>query len=220
MENGHKFIFVGDYFDSFNIDMLEQIRNFQNLIEFKNKNFENVELLIGNHDFHYMSQFNKNTESRNGYSGFSAIHKFEIGSLLNNVFNDGLLKVCHIHENLLYSHAGITKTWLEANNIQQSSPTLESEINNLFIHNPERFHFTYGINLSMYGDDINQGPFWIRPNSLKQDRIDYYTQIVGHTYQNEIQIRDNLIFIDVLDTHQSYLSYEDFQFEINNIPND
>lgn len=32
-----------------------------------------------------------------------------------------------------------------------------------------------------YGDDITQGPTWIRPPSLVKDHIEGYNQCVGHT---------------------------------------
>ena len=59
-------VFVGDYFDSFNIPGIDQIHNFKNIIQWKLDNPQcKVVLLIGNHDFHYMPE-----AYNDRYSGF------------------------------------------------------------------------------------------------------------------------------------------------------
>ena len=52
-EEADRVIFIGDYFDSFDIGPADQMFNFKEIIEFKEKNECEVIMLIGNHDFHY-----------------------------------------------------------------------------------------------------------------------------------------------------------------------
>jgi len=53
-EKADRVIFIGDYFDSFDIEPVVQQHNFKEIIEFKEKGECEVILLIGNHDFHYL----------------------------------------------------------------------------------------------------------------------------------------------------------------------
>ena len=58
-QDADRFIFVGDYFDSFTIPGATQIQNFQDIIEFKETGGKSVILLIGNHDYHYLPELEK-----------------------------------------------------------------------------------------------------------------------------------------------------------------
>jgi len=53
-EKPDRVIFVGDYFDSFDIPGIDQIHNFKEIIHFKKTSGIEVVLLVGNHDYHYM----------------------------------------------------------------------------------------------------------------------------------------------------------------------
>ena len=52
-ETPDRVVFIGDYFDSFDIGSAEQQFNFKEIIEFKESNQCEVIMLIGNHDYHY-----------------------------------------------------------------------------------------------------------------------------------------------------------------------
>ena len=64
-QDADRVIFVGDYFDSFDVPGLIQIQNFQDIIEFKTTSKSEVVLLIGNHDYHYFPEIGEN-----GCSGY------------------------------------------------------------------------------------------------------------------------------------------------------
>ncbi len=65
-ENPDRVIFIGDYFDSFEISGVDQIQNFKEIIEFKWRGDCEVILLVGNHDYHYMRGINEQ------YSGYQS----------------------------------------------------------------------------------------------------------------------------------------------------
>ena len=67
-------IFVGDYFDSFNIDGKSQIENFKDIIKFKKDNPDTVTLLTGNHDLQYITD--------TACSGYQAGNHYTIKNLL------------------------------------------------------------------------------------------------------------------------------------------
>lgn len=100
-----KFIFIGDYFDSFDLKPITQLNNFNEIIKFKNQYLDKVVLLIGNHDYHYFPSI---TEV---YSGYQPTMRFEYQKALTEAYNSGLLDVCYNDKEYLFSHAGLTKTW-------------------------------------------------------------------------------------------------------------
>ena len=103
-ETFDKIVFVGDYFDSLNIDPVKQIENFNDIIAFKASNIDKVVLLLGNHDYHYLPYIYET------YSGFKQMQKFVIDDLLDNAIKNNYIQICYAHEYLLFSHAGITNT--------------------------------------------------------------------------------------------------------------
>jgi len=206
-EKYDKFIFIGDYFDSKeDIRVEDQISNFNDIISFKKGNPEKVILLIGNHDYHYLNGVDE------VYSDYQGLSAESINEVLQPAVDIGLLQMCYRQQldfpnkNLLFSHAGVTNTWVKKNIKEESA--IDISINNLFKSNISSFRFTPGINWSNIGNDVTQSPIWVRPYSLLLDSIDGYTQIVGHTTQEQIRLDKDFIFIDTLGTSEEYLYYD------------
>ncbi len=177
-KNADKIIFIADYFDTYNkgVSITEEIHNAKEIVSYKLENPDKVILLIGNHDYHYLPNVSES------YSGFKSSLKLN----LINFWNENLkyFKMCHIENDIIFTHAGVSKSWLKRFDIKQDSKNLEQDINELFKSKPDAFNFS-GYN--PYGDDVSQSPIWIRPKSLLKDGIDNYTQIVGHTSMSEIK---------------------------------
>jgi UDP-2,3-diacylglucosamine pyrophosphatase LpxH len=203
-------IFLGDYFDThYDITPNQQFENFKNIIKFKRKNMDKVIILIGNHDFHYT----RGTKDR--YSGYQNLMKYDFSDLIENAIHNKLIQVCYIMNNFIFTHAGVTRTWCK--NIFGEIPNnddLENKINDLLYQRQNAFEFTMGDNFSFTGDDICQSPLWVRGKSLKQDKIDNFIQIVGHTVQNNIEINNEIIFIDTLGTSGEYLIIDNREIKI------
>src|SRR4051812_35332684 len=66
-----EFVFVGDYFDSFNIPLADQIANLKKIIDFKHRmsSYHKVILLIGNHDYQYFPEAREAGEYSSGNQG-------------------------------------------------------------------------------------------------------------------------------------------------------
>lgn len=197
-----KCVFIGDYFDSFDIPGDVQLNNFLDIIEFKKNNVDKVVLLIGNHDFHYLD-FNEH------YSGFQTGYQFQIKELLNK--NLDYLQMAYQYDKYLFTHAGISIQWLKNNG--WIGENYVNYVNDLWKYKPNSFKF---VGYSPYGDDKNASPIWIRPNSLRSANYDSLRieniQIVGHTRQiGGIDIEGKTTggryyFIDVLDNqNKQYL---------------
>lgn len=192
-----KIIFIGDYFDSFDIPGNKQIENFSKIMELKMNHYDKVVLLIGNHDFHYLDMGEQ-------YSGFQRGFQYEIREMVKN--NLEHMQMCFIHENFIFTHAGITNTWLKSVGYSGKGP-IDNFINELFKFTPKKFCFTPGFKHDTYGNEMCQTPIWVRPEALRADMLrtisekplKVWTQVVGHTQRTNIILADDIIAIDVLD---------------------
>ena len=206
-EKFDKVVFMGDYFDTYeDISPEQQKENFKDIIAYKKANMNKVVLLFGNHDFHYLRNINET------YSGYQQWQKTDIQELLHPAIDAELLQMCFVWQNMLFCHAGVTQTWCKNNLVQKEF--VEQSINELFKYKPNVFRFTSGRNHSPYGDDVEQSPIWVRPNSLLRDKIEGFIQVVGHTTQNKLVITDDIILIDTLGTSGEYLIWDNFQLSV------
>jgi hypothetical protein len=166
-------IFIGDYLDSFVVPAEQQLQNLLDIIEFKKTSEKDVVLLLGNHDFHYLPRVHDRC------SGYQP----EMRDTFEQVFaeNNKLFQTVYIDETLkLFSHAGITRSWVARTGITWSSlEDLVEKINELMRTDPSYFAY-YDADWSGYGEHVLQGPLWVRPNSLYKDMLTG-TQIIGHT---------------------------------------
>jgi Icc-related predicted phosphoesterase len=190
-----KFVFVGDYFDSFDISGVIQLHNFKEIIEFKKSSDKEVVLLFGNHDYHYMPGY-----SGMGYSGYQAGLAWQFKEAIQE--NLEHLQMAHLHDNILCSHAGVSWIWLEnkfgkskdesmygwhCDNLEGVKNIVDL-INDYFKSKPNIFEFN---GWNPYGDNVYQTPIWIRPASLLAANKDTslkkrVIQIVGHTGVSDI----------------------------------
>lgn len=208
-----KVVFVGDYFDSFDISIKDQINNFKDIIQYKKDNWDKVVLLLGNHDYSYFFE-------EIVCSGYKQELFILINSTLINLFKKNYFRIAIELDDYVISHAGITKTWISR--VQKKleldkHPSLE-DLKEIFWskHLLFDFGFLYEENdvnsfkmLSKYGDNVWQGPFWVRPNSLMQDRY-FKKQIIGHTQvkpNGHIRPKSDVIQIDAL-ANKEYLVIE------------
>ena len=198
--------FVGDYFDSFNLSFRRQYRNFLDICEAARKD-RRIRLCIGNHDYHYMAQVRNQW-----YSGFQEKHYFHIQEALEK--NMDLLRVLYVTEDrFIISHAGVSATFMaktgKTGGRSGGFDTGDIEgINEAFLTNRNILNFD---GQDIYGNDVTQGPLWIRPDSLLGDYVPGYSQIVGHTGFSRIQEVPletgeglKIVFIDTGETTSAY----------------
>ncbi|MEO6132662.1 MAG: metallophosphoesterase [Saprospiraceae bacterium] len=207
-----KIVFIGDYFDTKEeISAEEQISNFKEICAFKRTNPDKVILLLGNHDFHYLDWTSEI------YTGFQRQYYDEISALLHEALANGLLRLCYSFENILFTHAGVSKTWCEANGIDMTN--IESAINELFALDPGMFEFDPD---PLLGEKMEAGisPIWVRPDRLKNDKPEDFIQVVGHTMQLRVRVIDDIVLIDTLGTSREYLLIEEGKVYVMKIKDD
>jgi len=227
-QDADRFIFVGDYFDSFTIPGVKQMDNFLDIIEFKEHSGKEVILLLGNHDYHYYPGI------QDDCSGYQVTMAPTFRIMLDE--NKEHLQIAYQFDNFVFSHAGLSSEWLDDVVGDWGVTNMVDKVNELFKHQPgliayrsfKMINETEWIGARGYGDETFQGPIWIRPKALmaankdvkrkkitnKETLKNFVIQIVGHTPQDQIDIEGKstggrYYFIDTLEYGQNqYLIIE------------
>ncbi len=220
-----KVIFIGDYFDSFDISPITQIDNFQEILDFKKEHNDKVITLIGNHDYHYLNS----TQER--YSGYNNIIK--TSDIVEE--NKDVFQVAYQYNNYLMSHAGISQEYLTRlqKHYKGDETSIPNILNDILLYSPQYLGFANLINNNteypdQYGNRTYQSPLWIRPQALAKSPLKHHkgeviTQIIGHTQQErgKITISNNIIHTDtydnIINNHSEYITITNNTININTI---
>lgn len=180
-EQPYSVIHLGDYFDNFSGDVNAIKQAFTDLLNLRKEHLSNTKngdftLLLGNHDYHYLMY------GLEQYSGYNKGYDLWAYGQLKELWDKHILKLVEYDytSKTLYSHAGITNTWMKENRMEGIELLYLNSVN-LF-----NLRFTYMGGGDWYGDSVYSSPIWVRPNSLLKDMYKdeegiEWTQIVGHT---------------------------------------
>jgi hypothetical protein len=223
-EQPDRIIFIGDYFDSFEIPGINQIHNFKEIIHYKESNPQvEVVLLIGNHDHHYFPEI--------GYTGTSG-YQAGVGHSITQVIDENRhhLQMAYGFGDYIFTHAGVSPVFMDQvfGPDDWSKESVVVDLNELFKYKPKAFEFN---GFDSYGDSPTQTPIWIRPGSLmsankkhKKSLKKDYIQIVGHTQMKKLDLEGSdrfagsrYYFIDTMDTSGQYLIIEDNILKTNSV---
>lgn len=136
-------------------------------------------LLLGNHDFHYITN-----DPYERYSEYDWNTACWYRSFAKKLISLGIIKAVFLDNvnRVIYSHAGITNSWLRQNNVglEDINTLLESE------ESKDRFKYVETDDPKGTGDSKYNSPIWVRPFSLLPDLYEdesgyVWNQIVGHT---------------------------------------
>lgn len=184
-----KVVFLGDYLDPYPcecISRLDAIKEFEEIIKFKNDNLDKVVLLLGNHDCAYCFDFG--SASRYDYE-----NEFEIKNLFST--NIELFRLYFREGNYLFTHAGITRDWLRTYLPEYDIERFTT------LTTKELVPFLWKVS-SLRGGDQNTGSI-VWSDVFEKDREDTCYQIFGHT-----QLRSKPIITDkwaCLDVRRCFL---------------
>jgi hypothetical protein len=217
-------IFIGDYFDSFEIPGVEQIDNFKQILQYKENNPQvEVVLLIGNHDYHYFPEV--------GYTGTSG-YQSKIAPSITQVVDENRyhLQMAYGFGEYLFTHAGVSPVFMDQvfGENDWSIENIVVDLNEMFRYKPKAFDFN---GFDSTGDNTTQTPIWIRPRSLmsankkhKKSLKKDYIQIVGHTAMRKIDLEGNdkftggrYYFIDTMEISGNYLVIQDNKITVNSV---
>ncbi len=194
-----KVVFEGDYVDSFEKNP-NAVQNLQSIISLKKEFGDKVVLLWGNHDMQYLYV----DDARYRCSGFQQDKAFAFHQIFKE--NKQLFQYAYQEKNYLFTHAGVTKKFLDYL-IKHNKDVLECSINiadflNLVGTTKNEIMFNM-CGVERNGKDICSGLLWTGKEELKKDTLHYFNQVVGHTWNNEIEVygglhRNVIYFVDAL----------------------
>jgi hypothetical protein len=225
LEKPDRMIFIGDYFDSFDISGNDQLNNFQDILKFKESGICEVVLLIGNHDHHYFPEVGDT-----GTSGYQHLLAPSISYIIGE--NKKHLQMAYQMGQFLFTHAGVSSDFMDSafGKDVWKTETLATDLNELHRYKPKSFTFGAYCDQTRitdpYGDDIRQSPIWIRPRSLMKANRDTLRkdviQIVGHTQVERVDKKGGATggrywFIDCLGTSGEYLIINDEEISFGKI---
>ena len=145
--------------------------------------------LLGNHDLAYV--FPERTDYRiNGYEPANAAAVATVYAEYADLF-----RYAHRVDKVLLTHAGMSRTFLNALAVTYGCDDLDEVVAYLNDRRPAELFFRSRHN---GGTDAFDGPLWLRlpqyHGALQSEGI---TQVVGHSSQATIRSRFNLLMIDV-----------------------
>lgn len=219
LEQPDRVIFIGDYFDSWDLSAVEQMYNFNEIIEYKESNKTEVILLIGNHDHHYFPEV--------GHTGTSG-YQYGAAAAISQVIDENRnhLQMAYQMDDFLFTHAGVSPVFMD-NAFGQGDWDIKNvafDLNQMFKFKPRVFDFE---GREPSGDNITQTPIWIRPRSLMASNNKHekslkktYRQVVGHTEVKRIDTKGGATggryyVIDTLATSGEYMIINDGVISFN-----
>jgi hypothetical protein len=166
-----KYIFMGDYLDPYNeINAQELIKNLELIIQLKISRPNDVVLLLGDHDMHYIS---RKITRRPRYNTRIAKQAAALFSQHKHLF-----QFAYQSHKLLFTHAGIDHCWFVDDFKGCLNKNIAEQLNN-----PTNKQKSFLYSNKLHGGDITDHIFWFQAlcNPLKG-----FTQIVGHHSVNDI----------------------------------
>lgn len=173
-----KFVFLGDYNDPYGheISDKEVLDNFHRLIDFKLAHMEDVVLLLGNHDMHYVD-----VELASLCSRFNINLSFDLMMLYD--------EYCHCFQNayqygkLLFTHAGVSEEWFADAFLAVAKEEVAWQLNNCSGLQEKTLH---RCGASRGGPFPYGGIFWADKEELVHP-LEGYVQIVGHNRVDNVE---------------------------------
>jgi predicted phosphodiesterase len=181
-------VFLGDYLDSFDIDIDTQINNLRDVVQFKLDNPDKVILLLGNHEVDNYTQPITKVGVASGYHTATHHNAYHILTEHKELF-----QISYQIDNYVFSHAGIHKGWFQKAIKEYDRLAKEYKFDNYDYTNPANLLNTlYKHNSKVLLDCSHHrggysevsGPLWADKNETWMKPLDDYHQIVGHTQVN------------------------------------
>jgi hypothetical protein len=187
-----RYLFLGDYLDPYaTIPRISLIDNLKEIIQLKKERGDEVILLLGNHDLHYI-HLNINPCTRFDYRIEKAAH-----ALFSE--NIHLFAYAFQEDRRIFTHAGISEKWFFSDFYGDLDKNIAQQLNN---PQPDQLPALYRCG-ALRGGDFHAvgGIFWADIDELNAP-LQGYTQYVGHNRVGNIvkrTVKDGeIIFCDCL----------------------
>ena len=208
-------VFLGDYLDPYRDEGItndEAFEGLQDIIKLKEEHQDNITLLLGNHDLHYLYE-------RMQGSRYDVIN----ASRYRRVFEDNfdLFQMAYEAEiggrNYLFSHAGILPGWIQENEFlfgSIESRDLTHYLNMLWWTRAARrplFEALSDVSYARWGTCRFGSMVWadVMEHSVEQEEVPGYYQVFGHTKVEDPVITPHFA---CLDCQRSFWLKDDGEF--------
>lgn len=170
-----QYVFLGDYCDPY-LDSLtpeKTIKNLQDIILFKQHHSDDVVLLLGNHDIHYI------------YPDVPICSRLMVNNYieLNTLFKENIELFCKAFQmrRLLFTHAGVSEEWFNHARLPKYSDIAT------LLNNHEEHKEVFDCGAGRGGHSPYSGIFWADSSEMRNP-LQGFVQIVGHTRMEQIEI--------------------------------
>lgn len=209
-----KYIFAGDFVDSFTVSNNVIRENLLEIIRFKTLYPNHVVLLWGNHDVEYWKNLPW-LPMKGTISGFRPEAHFELFEIFNR--NRDLFQLAYQEKNYLFTHAGVHYGWYHfvfmkaIKGMGMDDMNIADQLNTAF---DCRLECIFDNDFHRGGTKKVGGPLWCSKHLIEKKLLKYTHQIVGHTATDNIKTFKNnksessITFCDVLDTEKTFYSLE------------
>ena len=217
------YVFLGDYCDAFDKDNKAIMDNIVDVINFKKLYPDNVILLWGNHEIHYVLPSPWIHSNKYECSGYRPEMRFDLYEVFNKNFE--LFQMSFQVDNYLFTHAGVHKGWyntrfdkdfykleayLDRMEIDYTINNLADKLNLAFVH---RMECMFDVGHLRGGHSKVGGPLWL-DKKLAIKPLEKYHQVVGHTAVSSISTlkpykdkeKTSITFIDILHHSKAFYS--------------
>ncbi len=179
-----KIVFLGDYTDPYEMEGItnrDALKNFKSIIAFKQQNPERVVLLLGNHDLHYYSEYYYELACAVRYDPISAVALHRLFKKYHSYFQLAW-ETDWGSKHYLFSHAGITQSWLKRNMEQIRKPDVR-HLNSL-LHSNDGLKSLAQVGEMRWGNYPSGSMVWADVEEMRvSSPIPGIYQIVGHSMQ-------------------------------------
>ncbi len=186
-----QFMFLWDYVDSFTVSDKKIVENLKEIINFKKEKPEKVVLLLWNHDVQYIYEWYNCSGKRKSYA-----------RILRDIFlkNLKLFKIMHQEWKYYFSHAWLTKEWIDDNItiLLRYGENFTEAINNI-LHSHHRY-ILMQVSPKRGWHNRASGPLWADKSETEHyvPDIDMH-QIVWHTPVKSIKHFKYITYCDNLE---------------------
>ncbi len=200
-----KVVFIGDYVDSYDLSDEKIYANLIEIIAFRKNHADKVELLLGNHDIHYLFYPNYRC------SGFRPAMQHDLSKLFQE--NISIFKAAFQVNNNLWSHAGVSNGWLESNYQTLVANGLKNynygEVFNKILFSEQRdvLHQVSSVRGGMHRFG---GITWADLTETISDPLKDFNQFVGHTpvrkpFREEVsELNASITYLDCLQSVKEF----------------
>ena len=205
-----EFLFLGDYLDPYELEGIseaEAFRGLEDILGLKKKNPDQVTLLWGNHDLHYMypelmgSRYDFDHAERNAHLFWDHQELFKMA-----------YETVAVGKRFLFSHAGDGMGWIRHNFPALQAEDVNASLLNDLVGYPAFMSALEDVSSYRGGDKEYGSMVWadIQEQSILENQFPGVIQVFGHTLMGlPFNYKDRIY---CLDCRRSFcLNYEDGQ---------